>query len=64
MKYSEMQSLSIVDLAKKKKELASEMFNLKMKNSIGQASNPLMIRTLRRDIARINTAISAKKTVK
>jgi large subunit ribosomal protein L29 len=64
MKYSEMQSLSIVDLAKKKKELAGEMFNLRMKNSIGQAGNPLMIRTLRRDIARINTVISTKKSVK
>ncbi|MEY4617175.1 MAG: hypothetical protein RJB66_2135 [Pseudomonadota bacterium] len=64
MKYSEMQSLSITDLAKKKKELAAEMFTLKMKNSIGQAGNPLMIRTLRKDIARINTAISTKKTVK
>jgi large subunit ribosomal protein L29 len=64
MKYSEMQSLSVTDLVKKKKEIASEMFTLKMKNSIGQAGNPLMIRTLRRDIARINTAISTKKTVK
>lgn len=64
MKYSEMQSLNVTDLVKKKKELAGEMFTLKMKNSIGQAGNPLMIRSLRRDIARINTAISTKKTVK
>ena len=64
MKYSEMQSLSITDLVKKKKEMAAEMFTLKMKNSIGQAGNPLMIRSLRKDIARINTAISTKKTVK
>ena len=64
MKYSEMQSLSIGELAKKKKELSGELFGLKMKNSIGQAGNPLMIRTIRRDIARINTAISTKKIVK
>jgi large subunit ribosomal protein L29 len=64
MKYSEMQSVSISDLAKKRKEIAAEIFNLKMKNSIGQAGNPLMIRTLRKDIARINTAISSKKNVK
>jgi large subunit ribosomal protein L29 len=61
MKYSEMQSLSIVDLAKKRKELVNEIFNLKMKNSIGQAQNPLMIRNHRKDIARINTAISLKR---
>lgn len=64
MKYSEMQSLTVLDLAKKRKEIASEIFNLKMKNSIGQAGNPVLIRTLRKDIARINTAISTKKTVK
>jgi large subunit ribosomal protein L29 len=64
MKYSEMQSLSVADLSKKRKELSGEMFSLKMKNSIGQAGNPLMIRTLRKDIARINTAISTKKSVK
>lgn len=64
MKFSDMQSLSTADLAKKRKELAAEMFNLKMKNSIGQANNPLMIRYLRRDIARINTVLTSKKTVK
>lgn len=64
MKYSEMQSLSISDLAKKRKELVGEMFNLRMKNSIGQAGNPLMIRSLRKDIARVNTVISTKKNVK
>lgn len=61
MKYSEMQSLSVSDLAKKRKELVVEIFNLKMKNSIGQAQNPLMIRNHRKDIARINTVISAKR---
>ncbi len=61
MKYSEMQSLAIADLVKKRKELVGEIFNLKMKNSIGQVQNPLMIRNYRRDIARINTVISSKK---
>jgi len=61
MKYSEIQSLSVGDLVKKKKELTTEIFDIKMKNSIGQAGNPLMIRTHRRDIARINTALSTKK---
>lgn len=61
MKYSEMQSLSIGDLVKKKKELVGLVFEAKMKNSIGQAPNPLIIRNNRRDIARINTALSAKK---
>ncbi len=61
MKYSEMQSLSVGDLVKKKKELIGQVFETKMKNSIGQATNPLTIRNNRRDIARINTALCAKK---
>lgn len=61
MKFSEIQSLTIGDLVKKKRDLTAEIFDIKMKNSIGQAGNPLMIRNHRKDIARINTALSAKK---
>lgn len=64
MDYAETNSLSIIELSKKRKEMTSEIFNLRMKNSIGQAPNPLVIRDLRRSIARINTAISLKKNVK
>lgn len=63
MKYSELKDLALGDLVAKKKALGAEMFTVKMKNSIGQAQNPLIIRTLRRDIARINSLITSK-TVK
>ncbi|MCX7978660.1 MAG: 50S ribosomal protein L29 [Bdellovibrionaceae bacterium] len=57
MKFSEIKDLSVAELKKKRAMLSDELFQAKMKNSIGQLANPLEIRKLRRDIARINTAI-------
>jgi large subunit ribosomal protein L29 len=36
---------------------------MKMKNSLGQLANPVQIRVVRKDIAKINTAI-VKKSVR
>lgn len=57
MKYSDIKDMSFSDLAKKRKELTGEVLLLKMKNSIGQLSNPIEIRNIRKSIARINTAL-------
>lgn len=60
MKFTEMKDLSVTELKKKRSALSKELFDAKIKNSIGQLSNPLEIRQLRRDIAKINTAIVKK----
>lgn len=60
MKYEEIKDLSVVELKKKRADLTNELFQAKMKNSIGQLANPLSIRTIRRSIAKINTAIVKK----
>lgn len=60
MKFTEMKDLSVPELKKKRTALSKELFDAKLKNSIGQLANPLEIRNLRRDIARINTAIVKK----
>lgn len=60
MKYTEIKDMSVAELKKKRSALSEQLFEIKMKNSIGQLSNPLTIRQLRRDIARINTAIVGK----
>lgn len=60
MKFEEVKDLSAVDLKKKKTVLTKELFDAKIKNSIGQLSNPLVIRSLRKDIAKINTALVKK----
>ena len=60
MKFNEIKDLSASDLKKKKVVLVKELFDAKIKNSIGQLSNPLVIRSLRKDIAKINTALVKK----
>jgi large subunit ribosomal protein L29 len=60
MKFIEIKDLSVVELKKKRTTLSEELFQARIKNSIGQLSNPIQIKNLRRDIARINTAIVKK----
>lgn len=61
MKFTEIKDMSLPELKKKRSTLSEQLFEARMKNSIGQLSNPVQIRQLRRDIARINTAIVGKK---
>ncbi|MFN3697658.1 MAG: 50S ribosomal protein L29 [Pseudobdellovibrio sp.] len=63
MKYADIENKSLQDLIKQKNELTAQLFEMKMKNSLGQLSNPLQIRFVRKDIAKINTAI-VKKSVR
>lgn len=64
MKFTEIKDMSVSELMKKRAGLSEQLFEARMKNSIGQVANPLTIRQLRRDIARINTAIVGKATSK
>lgn len=60
MKFSDVRDLTVEELRKREKQMSEELFETTMKHSLGQVSNPLQIRALRRDIARIKTAVSAK----
>lgn len=60
MKFQEIKDLSVVELKKKRAALSEELFQARIKNSIGQLSSPIEIRNLRRNIAKINTAIVKK----
>ncbi|HEX7675160.1 MAG TPA: 50S ribosomal protein L29 [Bdellovibrio sp.] len=60
MKFVEIKDLSVTELKKKRAALSEELFQARIKNSIGQLSNPIEIRDLRKNIARINTAIVKK----
>jgi large subunit ribosomal protein L29 len=60
MKFTEIKDLSVAELKKKRAGLSQELFEAKIKNSMGQLPNPIEIRNLRKDIARINTAIVKK----
>lgn len=58
MFYADISGLSAKELVKKKKELQAAMFDARMKNTLGQLPNQMVIRTARKDIARINTAMT------
>lgn len=60
MKFVDIKGFKKADLIKKTAELKADLFQLEMKNSLGQLGNPLQIRYLRKDIARLQTAMNQK----
>ena len=60
MKFVDIKDLTVEELRKRDKSVREELFEIKMKHSLGQVANPLQIRHLRRDIAKIKTALNAK----
>ena len=58
----EILNLSPDELGSKLVELQSEMENLQLQKATHQLTNPLRIRTVRRDIARVMTLINEHKT--
>jgi large subunit ribosomal protein L29 len=65
MKMSELKDFTIAELAAKSRDLRQDIFNLRLQQASSQLEKPARLRTLRRDIARIETQISAlrKQTV-
>ncbi len=61
MKGNELKGLTQVELEKKLQDLKSELFNLRFRHASGQLENPVSIRTCKRDIARVNTELRARK---
>lgn len=60
MKAQEMRDLPTEELKQKHEELLSEYFGLRLKHALGQLENPLVLRNVRRDIARAKTLLSEK----
>lgn len=61
MKFTEINDKSVADLQAMLKEKKSQMFELRLKLRTMQLTNPNEIRAMRRDIARIMTALRTKK---
>ena len=60
MKAKEVRDLSSEDLAKKVNEWEEELFNLRFQAKMGQLANPLQLRHVRKDIARVKTILNEK----
>ena len=61
MKMSELSDKTAVELATKGRDLRQELFNLHLQKASSQLEKPARLRVLRRDIARVETALSALK---
>ena len=58
MKMPELKDLTSVELTAKSRDLRRELFNLRLQQASAQLEKPARLRTLRRDIARVETRIS------
>ncbi len=58
MKFTEMKDMTLVELSAKSRDLRHEMFNLRLQQASAKLEKPARLRTLRRDIARLETRIS------
>ena len=56
-KAGNLRNQSAGELEAKLKQLREEVFNLRFRNSMAQLDNPLRLREVRRDIARIHTVL-------
>jgi large subunit ribosomal protein L29 len=52
---------TLVELAALSRDLRQELFNLRLQKATSQLEKPARLRTLRREIARVETAITALK---
>jgi large subunit ribosomal protein L29 len=58
MKFTELKDMTLVELSAKGRDLRHEMFNLRLQQASAQLEKPARLRTLRKDIARVETRIS------
>jgi len=57
MKMSEINDLSELELDKKYRELGKELLDLQIRKQTGQVEKPHLLKTLRRDRARVLTVL-------
>jgi large subunit ribosomal protein L29 len=61
MKFSDLADKTAAELQTMLKEKKTELFTLKIKQKMMQLTNTSELRAAKKDIARINTALSAAK---
>jgi large subunit ribosomal protein L29 len=57
MKATELNNLSTAELEQKLAELKQELFNLRFQHAVNQLENPMRMKAVKRDIARVKTVL-------
>ena len=63
MKATEIRDMTQSELNAKLADLKAELFNLRFQHAIIQLDNPMRIKAVKKDIARIKTIIREKESV-
>jgi large subunit ribosomal protein L29 len=61
MKAAELRDLGVDELGAKVRELADQLFRMRIQKSLGQLDVPDKVRTVRRDLARVKTVLRQKR---
>lgn len=64
MKKSDLKALkdmTLTELVAKSRDLRQELFNLRLQQASSRLENPARLRTIRRDIARVETQATARR---
>ncbi len=57
MKAKELHDLTYEELLKKENDLQEELFNLRFRLATGQLDNPMELKSVKKDMARVKTVI-------
>jgi large subunit ribosomal protein L29 len=63
MKIGEFRDLGVDDLKQREKELDDQLFRLRIQKSMGQLEAGGKMKSIRRDVARLKTALREKESV-
>ncbi len=63
-KPSELTALTLEELRQEEINLRKELFNLRFQKTTGEIENPMRIKHVRKDIARVLTVVNEKLKVK
>ena len=61
MKAAKLREQSIVELQKSLNDMEEQLFKLRFQKSTGQLENPIKIREVRKDIARVLTVMNERR---
>ena len=61
MKIAEIKEFTLKELNARKREIRQEIFNLRIQQQGGQLEKPHMLRSLRRDAARVESILTQKR---
>ncbi len=62
MKLKEIRELSVQELETRKRELRQESFHLRLQQQSGQIEKPSQLKTIRREVARLETILTERKS--